>query len=150
MAKRRSGLSRVKTSHMTRKFLLIAAATALSVAVSDASAASCINKFVGRSEGSRQVVTFLTGHMTFQEAQTLATAINAREAPPLEWVDDKGKVIAKQYGELKVLRPMPVGCEGKKSGVVLNATFATVNQPQKKMNLKVDRDTTIAFEEQVQ
>jgi hypothetical protein len=135
---------------MTRKFLLMAAATILPLAAGDASAASCINKFVGRSEGPRQVITFLTGHMTFQEAQTLASAINAREAPPLEWVDDKGKVIAKQYGELKVVRPMPVGCEGKKSGVVLNATFVTANQPQKKLNLKVNPDTTIEFEEQVQ
>jgi hypothetical protein len=135
---------------MTRNAFLIAVAATISLVAGDASAATCINKFVGRSEGPRQVVTFLTGRLTFQEAQTLAAAINGRQAPLLEWVDDKGKTIATQHGELKVLRPMPVGCEGKKSGVVLSATFATVNQPQKKMNLKLNPDTTIAFEEQVQ
>jgi hypothetical protein len=135
---------------MTRNALLIALAATISLIAGDASAATCINKFVGRTEGPRQVVTFLTGRLTFQEAQTLAAAINGRQAPPLQWVDDKGKTIATQHGELKVLRPMPVGCEGKKSGVVLSATFATVNQPQKKMNLKLNPDTTIAFEEQVQ
>jgi hypothetical protein len=128
----------------------MAAAAIAFLAVSDASGASCINRFVGRSDGPRQVVTLLTGHLTFQEAQALAAAINGREAPPLEWVDEKGKLIAKQHGELKVLRPMPVGCEGKKSGVVLSATFATVNQPQKKMHLKLNPDTTIEFEEQSQ
>ena len=140
----------MRTQHLTRKVLVIAAAASLFLVVSDASAAACINRFVGRSDGPKQVITLLTGHLTFQEAQTLAAAINGREARPLEWVDDKGKLIAKQYGELKVVRPMPVGCEGKKSGVVLNATFATVNQPQKKMNLKLNPDTTIEFEEQTQ
>ena len=140
----------MSTQRLTGKVLVIAAAAIAFLAVGDASAASCINRFVGRSDGPKQVITLLTGHLTFQEAQTLAAAINGRQAPPLEWVDDKGKLIAKQYGELKVVRPMPVGCEGKKSGVVLSATFATVNQPQKKMNLKLNPDTTIEFEEQAQ
>ena len=107
-----------------------------------------MNKFVGRSEGARQVVTFLTGKLTFQEAQDLATAISQRQAPGLEWVDDKGKLLAKQFGEIKVLRPMPVGCDGKKSGVVMTATFATANTPKRKMSLKINPQTTVEFEEQ--
>ena len=110
--------------------------------------AACLNRFVRRSDGPRQVVTLLTGKLTFQEAQQLAEAINDKKAQPLVWVDDAGKVIATQVGELKVVRPMPVGCDGKPSGVVMIATFATVNQPSRKMNVKLDTDNVVPFEEQ--
>lgn len=109
---------------------------------------ACVNKFVSRTEGPRQVVTLLTGKLTFQEAQTLATSIQRREAPPVEWVDDGGRSIAKQFGELKVVRPMPVGCDGKTSGVVVIATFPTGIKPSKKMSVKIDPQTTVAFEQQ--
>lgn len=131
---------------MSRRSILLTALV-LVLAASDVSAA-CMNKFVGRAEGPRQVVTLLTGKYTFQEAQALAEAINARKAPPLQWVDDAGKALASQWGELKIVRPMPVGCDGKPSGVVMIATFATVSKPTKKMNIKFDSTTTVAFEEQ--
>ena len=134
-------------SHLRHTFLL-SAACLLALLAAPAAEAACVNKFVGRSEGARQIVTFLTGKLTFQEAQALAQSINQRQAPALEWVDDKGKVLAKQFGEIKVLRPMPVGCDGKKSGVVMTATFATANTPKRKMNLKINPETTVAFEEQ--
>ena len=112
-------------------------------------AASCVNKFLSRSEGpTKQVVTLLTGKLTFQEAQELAKSINARQAPPLEWVDEKGKTISRQFGELKVIRPMPVGCDGKTSGVVVIATFQTLSQPAGHMMVKLDSNTTVTFEEQ--
>ncbi|HET7435156.1 MAG TPA: hypothetical protein VFN10_10650 [Thermoanaerobaculia bacterium] len=113
-----------------------------------APAAVCANKFLSRSEGVRKVVTLLTGHLTFQEAQALAKAIEAKEAPPLEWLDANGKTIAKQYGELKIVRPMPVGCDGKSSGVVMIATFPTQIAPSKKMTVKFNAATTVTFDEQ--
>jgi len=113
-----------------------------------ASGAQCVNRFVATRQGVRHVVTLLTGKLTFQEAQQLAKAIQAKQSPPLEWVDDSGKSIAKQSGMLEVVRPMPVGCDGKTSGVVMIVNFATASAPAKKMNLKLNADTTVAFEEQ--
>jgi hypothetical protein len=43
---------------------------------------------------------------------------------------------------------MPVGCDGRSSGVVVTVTFLSVNTPTKKMNVKLDANTTVAFEEQ--
>lgn len=110
--------------------------------------AACVNRFVSRAEGPRQVVTLLTGKLTFQEAQDLAKAIQANQAPPLEWVGDSGKAIAKQFGELKVVRPMPVGCDGKTSGVVLIVTFPTTIKPSRKINIRLNPDTIVAFDQQ--
>ncbi|HUP59380.1 MAG TPA: hypothetical protein VNA69_03045 [Thermoanaerobaculia bacterium] len=127
---------------VTLSFLVLAAPFA--------SAAQCVNRFVSRSEGPRQVVTLLTGKLTFQEAQQLAKTIQSKQGPPLEWIDDGGKVIAKQFGELKVVRPMPVGCDGKTSGVVMIVTFPTNNIPSKKMNVKLNAETTVAFDQQAE
>lgn len=110
--------------------------------------AVCINKFVARRDRIAQVVTLLTGKLTFQEAQELAKAIAAKKAPPIEWVDDSGKTIARQFGDLQVVRPMPVGCDGKTSGVVMIAHFVTHNSPSKKMNVKLDPNTTVVFAQQ--
>jgi hypothetical protein len=111
--------------------------------------ATCMNKFVRRTEGvNRQVVTLLTGKLTFEEAKTLAQAIASHQAPLLEWVDDSGKLITRQFGELKVMRPMPVGCDGRASGVVMVVTFMSSNTPGKTMAIKLDASTTVAFEEQ--
>jgi hypothetical protein len=115
-----------------------------------AAAATCVNRFVNRTERAQQTVTLLTGRLTFQEAQALAAAINAKKAPPLEWVDANGKSLAKQFGDLKVVRPMPVGCDGKSSGVVMIATFASTVPPSKKMLVKLDAQNTVAFDEQQQ
>ncbi len=112
--------------------------------------AACLNKFLNRTEGPRQHVTLLTGKLTYQEAHALADSIKSGQAPPIEWVTDRGKSIAKQYGELKVVRPMPVGCDGKTSGVIMVATFITAQRPVRKMNVKLDPATTVAFEEQAQ
>lgn len=112
-----------------------------------ASPAVCVNKFVARRDRMAQVVTFLTGKLTFQEAQELAKNIAAKKAPPIEWVDDSGKLIARQFGELNVVRPMPVACDGKPSGVVMIANFVTQNSPIKKMNVKLDANTTVVFQQ---
>lgn len=109
---------------------------------------ACMNKFFRRSEGPRQIITLLTGKLTFEEAEKLAAAIAAGEAPPLEWVDEKGKRIARQHGDLKVVRPMPVGCDGKTSGVILVVTFMSFNRPSERMLIKLGDAPPVEFEEQ--
>ena len=134
---------------IARRFAVV---TVLTLAVSTPLfAVDCVNKFLSRTEGTaKQVVTLLTGKLTFQEAQELSKQINARAAQPIEWVDEKGKTISRQFGELKVVRPMPVGCDGKTSGVVVIATFQTLSTPIGKMIVKLDANTTVTFEEQKQ
>lgn len=109
----------------------------------------CMNKYVFRTqEMSKQVLTILTGKLTFQEAQELAKAIRERKAVPLEWVESNGKSIAKLFGELKVVRPMPVGCDDKTSGVVVTATFLTVMKPSGRIYLKLDGTNAVPFDQQ--
>jgi hypothetical protein len=110
--------------------------------------AACVNRFVARTERPHQVVTLLTGKLTFQEAQALAESIRKKQAPGLEWVNEQGKLVARQFGDLKVVRPMPVGCDGKTSGVVLVATFGAGAPPSKKMFVKLDANTTVEFDQQ--
>lgn len=125
----------------------LAAFSVLALSAWSASAA-CVNKFVVRTERPLQVVTLLTGKLTFQEATALAAAIEKKQAPPIEWLTSDGKTYAKQYGELKVVRPMPVGCDGKSSGVVIVAQFAATVPPKKTMFVKLTPDTNVTFEEQ--
>ncbi len=124
--------------------------TALSVLVLSAHAASaaCVNRFVVRTERTKQVVTLLTGKLTFQEAQELAAAIAKKQNPPIEWLNADGKTHAKQQGDLKVVRPMPVGCDGKTSGVVIVAQFGSALPPSKAMIVKLTPDITVTFDEQ--
>jgi hypothetical protein len=125
-------------------------ATAFTLLAADASAVECVNRFVARSDRPNQVVTLLTGKLTFQEAQALAKKIDAGESPRFEWVTDQGRTVAKQVGPLKVVRPMPVGCDGKTSGVVVIASFLSVNPPLKKMHVKIDAETTVEFVQQAE
>ena len=126
------------------KKVAVALSLVLALLAQPASAATCVNRFVVRTERQLQVVTLLTGKYTFQEAQALA------KTAKLEWVDEAGKSIAKQFGELKVVRPMPVGCDGKTSGVVLIAQFGATRPPAKKMLVKFDAQTTVAFDQQAE
>jgi hypothetical protein len=128
----------------TRVAIAVLAATLLAGSAS----AACINRFVVRSERPHQIVTLLTGKLTFQEAQTLAKAIHDKQSPPLEVIDGSGKTLAKQFGDVKVVRPMPVACDGKASGVVMVVSFPLVSPPSKKMSVKIDANTTVEFEEQ--
>jgi hypothetical protein len=114
---------------------------------SEASAA-CVNRFTRRTDGPRQIVTLLTGKMTFQEAQALAEAIQNRRAEPIDWVDDNGRRLGQQYGELKVVRPMPVACDDKESGVIMIVTFATIQVPVRRMNVRLKPDMVVQFDEQ--
>jgi hypothetical protein len=126
-------------SSLTLAFILLASSSAR---------AACVNKFTHRDQGPRHAITLLTGKLSFQNAQALAAAIKDGKAPPLEWLSDTGKTIAKSFGELKVVRPMPVGCEGNSSGVILIVTFAAVRKPENKIIIKFDANTVVTFEEQ--
>jgi hypothetical protein len=130
---------------MPRRFLVFLICLALA---RSAQPAVCMNKFLSRAEGPRQIVTLLTGKLTYQEAQALAVSIKRGQAPPLEWLTDNGKSISKQHGELKIVRPMPVGCDGKPSGVIMIATFLSAQRPTRKMNVRLDATTTVGFDEQ--
>jgi len=124
-------------------------ALVLAVAVAPSLAhAACLNKFVRRSEGARQVMTLLTGKLTFQEADALSKAIAAKQAPPIEWVDENGKTIARQLGDMKAVRPMPVACDNRSSGAVISVIFQSAAPPAKKMRIKLDDKTIVDFEEQ--
>lgn len=128
-------------------------ATALALALASAvvvphADAACMNRFVVRTEAPRQVLTILTGRFTFQEAQALSSSITKKTHPPLEWVDQKGRTIAKQFGDLKVVRPMPVGCDGRLSGVVMTMTILGASKPSKSMLIKLDETTTLKLDQQ--
>jgi hypothetical protein len=130
------------------KVTRVAIAVLAAALVTDAASAACVNRFVARAERPNQVVTLLTGKLTFQEAQTLAKAIRDRQSAPLEILDDKGKTIARQFGDLKIVRPMPVGCDGKTSGVVMIVSFPLAATPSRKMIVKLDANTTVEFAQQ--
>ena len=112
--------------------------------------AACVNKFIYRQDGPTLRLTLLTGKLTFQEAKDLAKAISEKKADPIEWIDDKGKTIAKQNGDLQVLRPMPVGCDEKPSGSVITISFFRNVPPASKVTIKLAADNIVTFEEQKQ
>ena len=45
---------------------------------------------------------------------------------------------------------MPVGCDGKSSGVVMIVSFVTSSTPAKTMHVKLDPETTVAFDQQAE
>jgi hypothetical protein len=111
-------------------------------------AAVCVNKYVQHSAQNRLTLTLLTGQLTFDEAKQLAAAIGAGQKAPLEWQSADGKVIARQFGELKVVRPMPSACDGKPSGVVVQAVFPTQNKPGQILRMKLDEGLIVNFNAQ--
>ncbi|MFN2442924.1 MAG: hypothetical protein ABR517_09590 [Thermoanaerobaculia bacterium] len=110
-----------------------------------AESAVCVNKYIQHSAQNRLTLTLLTGQLTFDEAKQLAAAIGAGEKAPLEWQSEEGKVIARQFGNLKVVRPMPIACDDKPSGVVVQAVFPTSNKPGGILRLKLDDDLIVHF-----
>jgi hypothetical protein len=132
---------------MLRRSLLAVSLVSLAVFAPNASAA-CLNKFVARSEGNAKVVTLLTGKMTFDEAKTLIAAVNAGQSPPIQWLNESGRTVATQLGLAKVVRPMPVGCDGKSSGVVMVVSFMSPNTPHGKLTVKLDGHSAVEFDEQ--
>ena len=113
-----------------------------------ADAAVCVNKYVHHSAQMRLTLTLLTGQLTFDEAKQLAAAIGEGRKAPLEWQSEDGKVIARQFGELKVVRPMPIACDDKPSGVVLQAIFPTQNKPGEILRVKLDEGLIVNFNAQ--
>ncbi len=93
-------------------------------------------------------MTLLTGKLSYQNAQELAAAIRDGKSAPIEWVESNGTVIAKQFGDLKIIRPMPVACDDNPSGVIMMTTFATVQSPGKKIYVKFGPKIIVEFDEQ--
>jgi hypothetical protein len=87
-------------------------------------------------------VTLLTGNLTFQEARTIA-----QRPGSIRWVDEKGANIATAI-EARAVRPMPVGCDGRTSGTVLEVTFLSARPPSKKIQIKFAAAEAVDFEEQ--
>lgn len=119
------------------------------IAVASVTEAACVNKFVFRQDKARINMTLLTGKLTFQEAKELADAINSDQAPDLEWLDEKGKIITRSSGQVMAVRPMPVGCDEKKSGSVITATFLRNLPPSGKMIVRMKPDLVVTFEQQL-
>ena len=132
---------------MHRTISRILCAVLLVAVVTPRAHAACMNKFVLRADGNKKQVTLLTGMMTFPEAQELAQKISQKQQAPIDWVDKGGKSLA-TAAEFAVVRPMPVSCGDKASGVVVNATFVTYATPSKTMHVKFTDDLTVEFEEQ--
>jgi hypothetical protein len=119
------------------------------IGASRAASAACMNKYIAqKEEGSKYLVTILTGKLSYPEAYDIARAVNDRTAAPPEWVDDRGKTILKHFGEMKVIRPMPVACDGKSSGVVLTLNFLAPRPPSGRIHMKFDEKTVIELDQQ--
>ena len=118
------------------------------VAAGEVASAACINKYIAQKDGAKYLLTVLTGRISYPEAYELAQAVNNHTAPPPEWVNDKGKTIARHLGEMKVIRPMPVSCDDKSSGVVLTMTFLASRPPSGRSHIKFSATTTVALDEQ--
>jgi hypothetical protein len=128
------------------KFRILVAAVLL--CATHQATAACVNKYIAVKDGPKYTLTILTGKLSYQEAYELAQAVNKQTAPPAEWVDEKGKTIAKQVGEMKIVRPMPVSCDGKPMGVVLTTAFVAPRPPSGKIFIKFDEKNTVELEEQ--
>ena len=116
--------------------------------IASAAPAACVNKYIAQKNGPRYILTVLTGRLSYPEAYSLAVKVNNHTAPPPLWVDEKGKTIAKHIGDLKIIRPMPVACDDKTSGVVLTTKFLAPRPPSGRIYIKFDDATTIALEAQ--
>ena len=92
-------------------------------------------------------MTFLTGKLTFQEADALSKAIAAKQAP-LDRVGRRRRQDHRQAARRHEGRcgPMPVACEPRTSGAVMNVTFQSAIPPAKKMRIKLDEKTIVDFE----
>lgn len=121
-------------------FLLLSA-----TAHTSALAAACVNKFIHQRANNRVTMTLLTGHLTFDDAKELAAAISSGDKGPIEWQSMDGRVIARQFGELKVVRPMPIACGEKASGVVVQAIFPSPTQPAERLRVRFDEALVVDF-----
>jgi len=131
---------------MNRKSFVLAVALVVIMSSGPAQAA-CVNKYVARTEGNKRILTLLTGKLTFDEAKELGKNIGTRSAPPVEWVDDGGNVVATSV-QFQAVRPMPVACDDKPSGSVINVTFLTFSNPTGGITIKFSEDLLVYFEEQ--
>lgn len=110
--------------------------------------AACVNKYVHQKSGQRVTFTLLTGMLTFDEAKRVAAEIADGSRNPIRWMNADGKVVARNFGPIRVVRPMPVSCEGKGSGVVMQAVFPTARTPDRTIQMDFGRDLVVEFDAQ--
>jgi len=121
--------------------------TALVILAAHGATAACMNKYTSQRDGSKSTLTILTGRISYTEAYQLAQAMSKHMASPPEWVDEKGRTIMK-LADLKVIRPMPVSCDDKPTGVVLSTAFLSPREVTGTIYIKFDEKNTIALEQQ--
>ncbi len=121
----------------------VALATVLvSIALAHPAAAACVNLFhVNAGAAPSQRITLLSGKITYEEAQGLSG-----KRASVTWVDEKGTPIV-DAAEVRVMRPMPVSCDGKTSGVVMEAKFITIRRPAKTMLVRLGDGAPVEFAE---
>jgi hypothetical protein len=131
---------------MNRKIFICTVAL-VALAMAGPAHGACMNKYVTRAEGNKKVLTLLTGRLTFAESQELAKKLGDKSAPPVEWIDDAGKTVARATA-FEPVRPMPVACDDKPSGAVINVTFLTFATPGKGITIKFSEELLVYFDEQ--
>ncbi len=132
---------------MNTKIIRITTLVAVLVLCAAPLHAACVNKYVARTEGNKKVFILLTGLLTFDEAKDLGKQIIAKDAQPVEWVDQNGKTLSTAV-RFQAVRPMPVKCADKPSGSVVNVTFLTFASPSKSVRIKFSETLTVEFQEQ--
>ncbi len=133
---------------MSRKLFAFAAALVITSTMVGSAHAACVNKYVARSEGNnKKILTLLTGKLTFDEAKELGRKLGTKSSPPVEWVDEGGNVVASSV-QFQAVRPMPVACDDKPSGSVINVTFLTFTTPAGGITIKFSEDLIVYFDEQ--
>ncbi len=119
---------------------------ALTALLTSPAAAACVNKYVHEKDGPRVRFTLLTGTMTYDEAKALGEAIASGDSDPVAWLStEDDDVVARQYGQIRVLRPMPVACGDSPSGVVLEVEFATFTNPGAVVRIHFDDERVVDF-----
>jgi hypothetical protein len=121
-------------------------AVVLTILAAHSAIAACLNRYVAQRDGAKNTVTILTGRITYTEAFERVQAVSNGAAAP-EWVDENGKTIMKLVN-LKVIRPMPVSCDEKTTGVVLSTTFLSPRAVTGRIYIKFDEKNTVALDQQ--
>lgn len=132
---------------LSKKLLSCLACFATIILVTGDARAACLNRFVVQSQNNKRILTLLTGELTFPEAKELARAVQAKEVGAIEWIDASDKVIV-AGSRFSVVRPMPVSCGDRSSGVVATLELLTFSTPSKTMRLKLPDGRKVTFIEQ--
>lgn len=132
---------------LSNKLLALLACVLTIIVLTGDARATCLNRFVVQSQNNKRILTLLTGELTFSEAKELARALQAKEVAAIEWIDASDKVIVAS-SKFSAVRPMPVSCGERSSGVVATLELLTFSTPSKTMRLKLPDGRKVTFVEQ--